>query len=503
MSGSRVVLLSNSTEQSKKLVSMLKSEQIPVTSSDKIDTIAGQISSSDAEIILLNYQSIIGAQKKDLANLFNNAKANKFVVYDVPDDATRRNAFYRLGAYRVLRSSYSAEDIFYFTSNTLQKIKTNGKLKETHFSGSLQDFNLSGLINLFGREKRSGILRIRTQLSMGKIYFSDGNIIQAVSGNLRADDAVFYMLTWTKGWFSMRPLPIKQMKSHVQLSNIGIVLYGEQVVKKVMKYLSDLGGIQRQARIVNQGDLLHLKKDLVLADFVKYLQEYRRINEIIELSPYSLLETLEMLAKYKQSGHLDLSEPVEAVGPIAVEKSTAKPILSEQIFNEAEIGKLREVLNSENLSSGKLLVLGCRTCGKTEFIHNLNPANKDAVRTNQDLDFTRIDLAENFHLQVFGIVLDRMLMKIVEKLSEGLLGYVFLVDAQKPGDFEYTSYLINYLTGIFQVPWTVAVTNIDTGDLNMLKQIKANIRMPDNRKLMICDVSDKDDVRKTVLAMRR
>ena len=501
MSTTRVVLLSSSTEQSKNLVLLLKSADISVTLSDKIDTVTGQRSSSDTEIILVNYQSIVSAQKKDLATLFSNAKANKFVVYDVPDDATRRNAFYRLGAYRVLKSSYSTEDIFHFTSNTLQKIKTNGKLKETHFSGSLQDFNLSGLVSLFGREKRSGILRIRTQLSMGKIYFSDGNIIQAVSGNLRADDAVFYMLTWTKGWFSMRPLPIKTMKSHVQLSNVGMIIYGEQIGIKVMKHLHELGGVQCQARIVNQGDILQSKKDLVLADFIKYLQEYRRIHEIIELSPYSLLETLEMLGRYKQDGHLEVREAINGIGPIEVEKGMEKSSSVEEVYYESEMKNLRQVLRSENLNSGKLLVLGCRTCGKTEFIHNLNPANKDNVRSNQDLDFTRIDFVDNFHLQVFGIVLDRKLMKIVEKLSEGLLGYVFLIDAQRPADFEYTSYLINYLTGMFQVPWTVAVTNIDVNNLELLKQIKSNVRLPDDRKLMICNVSDKDDVKKTVLAL--
>jgi len=145
--------------------------------------------------------------------------------------------------------------------------------------------------------------------------------------------------------------------------------------------------------------------------------------------------------------------------------------------------------------------LGSNTCGKTDFIRNFNQGSHSGVRTNQDLDFTRIDLAANFHLQVFGIVFDKRLMDIVEKLSEGLLGYIFLIDAEKPDELEYTNYIINHLTSIFDVPWTIALTNIDTKDSKLLKKIKSSLRIPDGRELRICDVTNKDEVRKIILSM--
>ena len=92
-------------------------------------------------------------------------------------------------------------------------------------------------------------------------------------------------------------------------------------------------------------------------------------------------------------------------------------------------------------------------------------------------------------------------MEIVEKLSEGLLGYIFLIDAEKPDEFEYTSYIINHLTSMFDVPWTIAVTNIDAKDTRLLRKIQSNIRIPDGRNLLICNMTDKEDVRKTILSM--
>ena len=178
-----------------------------------------------------------------------------------------------------------------------------------------------------------------------------------------------------------------------------------------------------------------------------------------------------------------------------------KTALSEQLLKNSEVKKLRKILNARELTSGKLMILGSNTCGETDFIRNFNQGSHSGVRTNQDLDFTKIDLASNFYLQVFGIVLDKRLMEIVEKLSEGLLGYIFLIDAEKPDEFEYTSYIINHLTSMFDVPWTIAVTNIDAKDTRLLRKIQSSIRVPDGRNLLICNMTDKEDVRKTILSM--
>jgi len=501
MSSSKIIRLSSHSKRTDDLVSMLRNDNHFVTLLDKISTTADKITSQDVVLIIINYSSIVSAERKELTTLFQSARSKKFVIFDVPNDATRRQAFYRLGAYRIFRDSYEITDIFHFATNTLRKLETNGKLKEAHFSGSLQDFSLAGLINIFGREKRSGILRIRTNGSTGKIYFSDGNIVRAGSGNLGSDDAIFYMLTWTKGWFSMRPLPIKPFKSQIQLSNLGILLYGEQIANQYSDQINKLGGINRQLRVINQGDILQPEKDKIFVDFIQYLLTFRKIHEVVEFSPYALLETLDILEKLNGSKNLEFRETVSGIGEIYVEKAQKKTITTEHIFKAGEVKKLRKILSAKNLSGGKLLILGINTCGKTDFIRNFTHGSHGAVRTNQDLDFTKVDLDTDFHVQVFGLVIDKRLMEIVEKLSEGLLGYIFLVDAENPDEFEYTSYIITHLTNLFDVPWTIAVTNIDVKNVTLLKKIKSDIRVPDKRNLLICDVTNKDEVKKTILSM--
>jgi signal recognition particle receptor subunit beta len=339
-------------------------------------------------------------------------------------------------------------------------------------------------------------------VSSGKIYFNRGNIYHAVAGNRKENDAVYYMLTWNKGWFSMRSLPSTEVRNKVSLSNIGLLLHGEQVCQEFSKKIYQLGGVANQVRIINQGDILQSKKDPVFMEFIGNLSDFRKIHEIVEFSPYPLIETLDMLINLNESNNLEVREAAELIEDLYVEKAREGIGLAELLLSSDEVKQLRKNLNAEKINSGKLLILGTNTCGKTDFIRQFNQGSLSGVRTNQDLDFTKIELVKDFYLQVFGIAIDKRLTEIIEKLSEGLLGYVFLIDAGKKEELEYTNYIINHLSSAYSVPWTIAITNIDKADSTSLKKIRSSITLPDKRKIDTCDVSDKEDVRGVIMSLR-
>ncbi len=501
MSVNQLLLISTKSSDSDELATNLKESGIKVTPVESIGDSGDRLANTEFELILINYSSILNADRKDLSDLFKTARKSKFVVYNVPADANRRLAFYRLGAYRILDHNSSAADISHFTKNALEKSETNGDMKEAKFSGSLEDFNLAGLINIFGKEKRSGILRIKTPVSTGKIYFNEGNIIHAVAGNRKADDAAFYMLTWNKGWFSMSPLPLRSVQNRMRLSNIGLLLHGEYIRTRFFEKINQLGGVNRQIRVINQGDLLQRQKDPVYAELIANMSLFRGIHEIIEFSPYEMIPTVDMLLQLNQSKNLEFRETAQEIGDLYVEESQDRLGIAERLLTDDEVLKLRKQLDAQSINSGKLIILGTNTCGKTEFIRNFNQGSLSGVRSNQELDFTKIELDNSFHLQVFGIALDKRLTEIVKKLSEGLLGYIFLIDAERPDEFEYTTYIMNNLISVNDVPFAVAVTNIASGDKKKLKQVTQNVRVPGNRQLRICDVSDKEEVKKVILSI--
>lgn len=502
MPAEKILLLGKDKKRANLLVSLFKEKEFDASVVENISEADNLISSSELALILIDYRAIIEAKRQELITLFKNARKTKFVIFDVPEDATRRLAFYRLGAYRILDENYDVEDIYYFSQNLLTNNKPAQEQKESRFNGRLQDFNLPGLINNFGKEKRSGVLRITTPMSSGKIFFNNGHIYHASAGYLKDDEAVLYMLTWNQGLFYMSPLPRKEVTNQVRLSNVGLLLFGEKVRDEFFSLLKELGGVSREMMLVNQGDLFVKEKDSKFKNFLEKLLDFRQLYDIIENSPYPMIETLHQLISLKESKNLKFRESGKGFEELSIEQTQESSGLSERLLSLNEVNQLRKNLNATEMPSGKLLVLGGNTCGKTEFIRQFNQGSVSSVRSNQELDFTVIELAEDFSLQVFGITLAERLSQIIENLAEGLVGFIFLIDVSQESEWEYTNYIINNLFAAHEVPWTIAVTNLKKSVKKVPAKIKASINIGDKRNILTCDVKNKDDVRKVILSIK-
>jgi signal recognition particle receptor subunit beta len=116
------------------------------------------------------------------------------------------------------------------------------------------------------------------------------------------------------------------------------------------------------------------------------------------------------------------------------------------------------------------------------------------------LDYTRIDLDGYFSLNVFGVSLDQKLKDSIQKVSQGLLGYIILINAKKPENFEYANYIIGFLKDTYTAPWTVVITNTDDDEL--FNKVEAKIKIPENRDLIPCDISQKDDIKNAILSLK-
>jgi signal recognition particle receptor subunit beta len=502
MNSSKILILGNDKKRSNLLISLFKEKNIEVLDAQNIPDADSILSSSDLDLILIEYISIVNAEREKLIELFRDARRTKFVIFDVPHDAQRRLAFYKVGAYRILSVNYDVEDIYFFSENLLSTEKPSLEEKESRFSGRLQDFSLSGLINSFGKEKRSGVLRIQTPVSSGKIYFNNGHIYHASAGYIKDDDAVLYMLTWSQGLFIMSPLARKKVNNRVKLSNVGLLLQGESFRDEFSRLVKELGGLSKEMHVVNQGDLLQKDNDPNYKKFIGKLSDYRQINDVIENSPFGMLNTLNQLISLKKSKNLKIREAVDTFGELQADQTQESSGLVERLLSGEDVNLLRKNLTAEELTSGKLLILGSNTSGKTDFIRQFNQGSVSGVRSNQELDFTTIELAENFSLQVFGITLEERLSQIIEKLSEDLVGYIFLIDSKRESELEYTNYIINNLVSAHQVPWTIAVTNLGKSAKNVPSKIKSGLDLPKGKIALVCDVTNKEDVRKVLLSIK-
>ena len=71
--------------------------------------------------------------------------------------------------------------------------------------GSLSELSLPDVIQMVSVSGKTGVFSVTRHDEFGKIYLRDGQIVDAVVGSLRADNAVYEMAIWSEGEFTFNP----------------------------------------------------------------------------------------------------------------------------------------------------------------------------------------------------------------------------------------------------------------------------------------------------------
>lgn len=502
MKENKVLLFDENSERSSEIESGFKNKDLDTVLIESENELENTITNSKNTIVLITHQSLAKVSKSNIKSLFKQADSQKILVYAVPNDATKIIAFYKLGAYRVLDESFESEEIVEYVNNLYNLHNSNGKHEETRFSGSLSDFSLADLINSFGRDKVSGVLRVYTPYCSGKIIFNKGNIDDAVSGFHYGEEAALFMLTWSDGFFAMRKCPIKSPKHKVQLSNIGLLLHSESVRNSYQNILKKIGHAGVSIKLVNKGDVLAQLKNEYYKMVAKRIVNFTILQDVLAYSQINFIELANWILELKNNNNLDIRDDsgidVDSLPELELQQKSG---LVEHLLGAKEVDYLREILHAEEVSTGKLLILATDVMDKTNFINIFNRGDSTPVRTNRELDYTRIILDDYFSLNVFGVSLDQKLKDSIQKVSQGLLGYIILINAQKPENFEYANYIISFLNDTYKVPWTVAITNTGDDD-NLFNKVESKIKIPENRDLIPCEISQKDDIKNAILSLK-
>jgi hypothetical protein len=69
--------------------------------------------------------------------------------------------------------------------------------------GDLQDISLANLIQMLCLDQRKAQLTLERSQEQGNIFFNNGQVIHAQIGTLKGADAIYHLLSWSDGAFSM------------------------------------------------------------------------------------------------------------------------------------------------------------------------------------------------------------------------------------------------------------------------------------------------------------
>jgi len=162
----------------------------------------------------------------------------------------------------------------------------------------------------------------------------------------------------------------------------------------------------------------------------------------------------------------------------------------------------------------KIVVTGPFNSGKTEMIRSISEidvvsterkisAETEKVKesTTVAMDFGRITVDEDLILFLFGTPGQRRFDFMWEILSEGMLGFIVLVDSTRPETFREARSILETFRAYAPTPYVVAANKQDKPEAWDLSDMRVALRLDPAIKLLPCVATRKDSVKKVLLEL--
>ncbi len=162
----------------------------------------------------------------------------------------------------------------------------------------------------------------------------------------------------------------------------------------------------------------------------------------------------------------------------------------------------------------KMVVTGPFSAGKTQFIQAVSEidvvqterkitseAEKIKASTTVAMDFGRITIDDDLVLYLFGTPGQRRFDFMWEILSEGMLGFVVLVDSARPETFQEAKSILNTFRTYAPTPYVVAANKQDHPDAWEPEDLRIALRIDPKIKLLPCVAIEKESVKQVLLEL--
>jgi hypothetical protein len=174
-------------------------------------------------------------------------------------------------------------------------------------SGSIEEVPLPDLLQLFGTSKKSGVLVIRTEDDIGRIYMRKGMIYYAVINDIDdvpAMKSIFRMLTWQKGLFDLDPPDEREFPNEINVSVQEILMEGLRQLDEFNQIRAELPDLNTRLVLATPviPPLRELKPEEL--DTLQLVVNYGHLETILNKSLQTDLETVQVLLKLLKSGYI-------------------------------------------------------------------------------------------------------------------------------------------------------------------------------------------------------
>jgi len=167
-------------------------------------------------------------------------------------------------------------------------------------SGSIEEVPLPDLLQLFGTSKKSGVLVIRTDTDVGRIFMRKGLVYFAVINDLDdvpAMKSIYRMLTWEKGLFDLDPPDERTFPAELDVSVQEILMEGLRQLDEYNQLRPSLPDLN--ARLTLMSPMIPPVRDLSPEelDILQLAHNYGHFETVLNKSLATDLETARILVK--------------------------------------------------------------------------------------------------------------------------------------------------------------------------------------------------------------
>jgi small GTP-binding protein len=162
----------------------------------------------------------------------------------------------------------------------------------------------------------------------------------------------------------------------------------------------------------------------------------------------------------------------------------------------------------------KMVVTGPFSSGKTQFIQTVSEIDVVATErkisseseriketTTVAMDFGRITVDDDLVLYLFGTPGQKRFDFMWEILSEGMLGFVVMVDSSRPETFREARRILETFRAYAPTPYVVTANKQDLPDAWDPEDMRIALRLSSDVKLLPCTATDKESVKNALLEL--
>jgi hypothetical protein len=176
-------------------------------------------------------------------------------------------------------------------------------------TGSIAEVPLPDLLQLFSASKKSGVLVIRTDTDVGKVYLDGGRVVFAtINDNYDVNPikSFYRILTWEQGTFDMEAPEEREFMEPIEMSTEGLLMEAMRQLDEVRRLSPDMPAMQAQLSLAVP--LIPPLRDLSSEelDVLQLAHNYGHVETVLNKSLASDLETSEIVVKLLKAGYLNV-----------------------------------------------------------------------------------------------------------------------------------------------------------------------------------------------------